>query len=27
VLQAWHDGKGGYLLLDERGVHARSLPE
>ena len=27
VLQDWHDGKGGYLLLDERGVHARSLPE
>ena len=27
VLQDWHDGKGGYLLLDERGVHAHGLPE
>lgn len=27
VLQDWYDGKGGYLLLDEHGVHAHSLPE
>ena len=27
VLQDWHDGKGGYLLLDESGVHAHGLPE
>ena len=27
VLQDWYDGKGGYLLLDERGVHAHGLPE
>ena len=27
VLQDWYGDKGGYLLLDENGVHARSLPE
>ena len=27
VLQDWYGDKGGYLLLDENGVHARRLPE
>lgn len=27
VLQDWCGDKGGYLLLDENGVHARRLPE
>ena len=27
VLQDWYGEKGGYLLLDENGVHARRLPE
>lgn len=27
VLPDWHDGRGGYLLADEQGLHLRSLPE